>query len=193
MRIREAAPADAPALRAIYAPYVRETAVTFEYETPSVAEFAGRIQATLEKYPYFVAEEQGEILGYAYAGAFKSRAAYAWAAELSIYLRQDCRGRGVGKALYAALEAALRAQGVLNLDACITLGQQPDAHWTPASIHFHARMGFAQVAHFRQCGYKFERWYDMIWMEKAVGEHAVPPAPFLPWPLLRRQGYAIEA
>lgn len=187
MRIREATLADVPALLAIYAPYVRETAITFEYEAPTVEEFAGRIQATQEKYPYLVAEEGADILGYAYAGAFKSRAAYAWDVELSIYLRMDCRGRGVGKALYAALEAALRAQGVQNLNACITFSQQPDAHWTPASIHFHTRMGFSEAAHFHQCGYKFGRWYDMIWMEKLLGDHTVPPAPFLSWPLMRER------
>ena len=98
--IRPAAPEDAPALLAIYAPYVRETAVTFEYEVPTPEEFAGRIRRTLERYPYLTAQCGGEVLGYACAGPFKERAAYGWSVETTIYLRQDQRGRGLGRALY---------------------------------------------------------------------------------------------
>ena len=106
--IRMAAPEDAAALVAIYAPYVEVTAISFEYTVPTVEEFAGRIRKTLERYPYLVAEAGGKIVGYAYASPFHSRAAYQWAAECSIYVEQSCRQSGVGRRLYTALEELLR-------------------------------------------------------------------------------------
>ena len=112
LRIRTAHLSDAPALRAIYAPYVEKTAITFEYTVPDVEEFAARMRATLRRYPYLVAERGGELVGYAYAGPFGTRAAYDWAVEMSIYLREDQRHQGTGRRLYAALEAVLRAQNV---------------------------------------------------------------------------------
>ena len=105
LRIRTARLSDAPALLKIYAPYVEKTAITFECTVPDIEEFAARMRATLRRYPYLVAERGGEIVGYAYAGPFGSRAAYDWAVEMSIYLREDQRHRGTGKRLYAALEA----------------------------------------------------------------------------------------
>lgn len=173
-RIRLAQPEDAEALLNIYAPYVLNTAITFEYTVPSVQEFSGRIQNTLARYPYLVALGAEEILGYAYASSFHTRAAYAWAAETSIYIRQDARGGGLGKALYQHLETILARQGVLNLNACI-------AYPNPDSVAFHERMGFNTVGHFHQCGFKLGRWYDMIWMEKTLGDHAIPPRPFVPF------------
>ena len=107
IRIRTARPEDAIELLEIYAPYVRETAVTYEYTVPSQEEFASRIRHTMEKYPYLVAEKDGEILGYAYAGAFHPRAAYAWDAEMSIYIKKDRKRSGIGKTLYEALEKLL--------------------------------------------------------------------------------------
>ena len=119
LRIRTARLSDAPALLKIYAPYVEKTAITFECTVLDIDEFAARLRATLRRYPYLVAERGGEIVGYAYAGSFGSRAAYDWAVEMSIYLREDQRHRGTGKRLYAALEAVLRAQNIQNLYACI--------------------------------------------------------------------------
>ena len=174
MLIRRAEPADAAALLEIYRPYVTDTAVTFEYDVPTAAEFAGRIEATLKRYPYLVLEEEGQILGYAYAGPFKERAAYDWAVETTVYLRVDARGRGYGRALYTALEDALRRQGILNAYACIASIDPEDEYLTNASRRFHERMGYRLCGTFRQCGYKFGRWYDMIWMEKMLGEHTAP-------------------
>lgn len=117
--LRVAVPEDAEKLVEIYAPYVRNTAITFEYEVPSVEEFRGRIENTLKRYPYLVAEMDGQIAGYAYASVFKPRAAYSWCVEVSIYLRGDRRGMGIGKMLYDRLEEILIKQGIRNLYACI--------------------------------------------------------------------------
>ena len=105
--IRPANLADAQAIQAIYAPYVEKTAITFEYEVPSVQEFEKRISNTIERYPYLVAEEDGQVLGYAYASTYYARTAYDWTTELSIYLNEDARGRGLGSQLYGALEEEL--------------------------------------------------------------------------------------
>ena len=169
--IRTAAPGDAAALLEIYAWYVERTAVTFEYEVPTAAEFRARIEKTLEKYPYLVAERDGAVLGYAYAGPFHPRAAYGWCAEVSIYLRPDERRRGVGRALYTALETVLRDMGVVNLYACIADPIAEDETLTLDSERFHARMGFEKIGTFHSCGYKFGRWYNMVWMEKLIGPH----------------------
>ena len=182
--IRTAALGDAAALLAIYAPYVEQTAITFEYEVPSLEEFRGRIAHTLRRYPYLVAEENGEILGYAYTGPFGERAAYSWAVETSIYLRQDVRGRGLGKRLYQALEDVSRAQHVQSLYACIAYPDAADAHLSGNSVAFHTHLGYTTVGRFPHCGYKFGTWYNMTWMEKTLGDHAVPPAAFVPFPEL---------
>lgn len=177
MEIRAAAPADASALLEIYRPYVEKTAVTFEYETPSPAEFAGRIAALSPKYPYLMLLDEETPVGYAYAGPFKDRAAYDWAVETTVYLRQDRRGRGYGRLLYTALENELRRRGFLNAYACIAYAEQEDEYLTNASRRFHERMGYRLCGTFRQCGYKFGRWWDMVWMEKMLGEHEADPAP----------------
>ena len=185
--IRTAALDDAAALLAIYAPYVEQTAITFEYEVPSLEEFRGRIAHTLRRYPYLVAEENGEILGYAYTGPFGERAAYSWAVETSIYLRQDVRGKGLGKRLYQALEEISRAQHVQSLYACIAYPDADDAHLSGNSVAFHTHLGYTTVGRFPHCGYKFGTWYNMTWMEKTLGDHAVPPAPFVPFPELSKK------
>ena len=182
IRIRTAGIHDAQALLEIYAPYVRNTAITFEYEVPKLADFQKRIENTLKKYPYIVAEADGEILGYAYTGAFKERAAYDWSAEVSTYVKEDKHGNGVGRKLYAALEEISHAQHILNLNACIACSDTEDAYLTNDSVTFHSHMGYTMVGKFHQCGYKFGRWYDMVWMEKMVGEHPADPAPVILFP-----------
>ena len=184
LTIRSAGVADAEALRAIYAYYVEHTAVSFEYDVPSVEDFRARIARTLEKYPYFAAVRNDTVVGYAYAGPFVGRAAYDWSAELTIYLAPDERGRGLGRALYAALEDALTAMGILNLYACIGWPEPEDGYLTRASADFHARLGFETVGRFCRCGYKFGRWYDMIWMEKLLGPHRPNHPPVRPWPTI---------
>ena len=175
--IRTAVRQDAEALLQIYAPYVKNTAITFEYDVPSVEEFARRISKVLQKYPYLVAEVNGEPVGYAYAGPFKERAAYDWAVETTVYVREDMKKSGIGRALYTALEEALAAQGILNLNACIAFPENEDEYLTRDSVKFHERMGFETAGRFHKCGCKFGRWYDMVWMEKLIGNHVEnPPA-----------------
>ncbi len=169
--IRTATPADARALLSIYAPYVEHTAITFEYTVPSVEEFASRIANTLLKYPYLIAEKEQKILGYAYAGPFHDRPAYDWAVETSIYVDRNIRHCGVGRGLHDALENALREQGILNMNACIAYPPAADRYLDKNSVEFHKHMGYRLVGKFHQCGYKFNRWYHMVWMEKLIGEH----------------------
>lgn len=190
--IRMATPDDAMALLKIYEYYVKETAITFEYDVPSVEEFRGRIEKVLEKYPYLVIESDThsekranaplnddvttntsskEILGYAYASSFHEREAYKWCAEMSIYLKKDQRRSGLGRMLYEDLERRLKDMGYLNLNACIGYPDEEDEHLTFASVRFHEKMGYSMVGEFHKCGYKFGRWYNMVWMEKLIGEH----------------------
>ncbi len=167
-KIRSARVSDAPALVEIYRPYVEETAITFEYKTPSVKEFQRRIELISEKHPYLVLEENGEILGYAYASSLSPRPAYDWSVEMSIYITQKSRHSGLGKALYVALEEALQKQGIKNLYACITYPEEGDPYVTRNSVNFHTHMGYHIAGTFHQCGYKFHRWYDIVWMEKVM-------------------------
>ena len=162
---------DAGELLSIYAPYVRDTAISFEYEVPSLSEFQDRIRNISSDLPYIKAVEAGKILGYAYAGKFKNRKAYDWSVEVTVYVRKDSRKSGVGKLLYNALEDSLKRIGVLNMNACIALPKGDDEHLSKDSFYFHEKMGFHPVGTFHNSGYKFNTWYDMIWMEKIIGEH----------------------
>ena len=157
---------------AIYAPYVEKTAISFEYDVPSVTEFKNRIENITKRYPYLVAEVDGELLGYCYASTFKPRKAYDHCVETTIYVREDCKGQGIGRALYERLEERLKGQGILNMNACIGFAtREDDIHLNNASRDFHEHMGYELVGRFHKCGYKFGKWYDMIWMEKMIGEH----------------------
>ena len=171
MIIRSAAAEDAGRLLEIYAYYVEKTAISFEYDVPSFDAFKDRIDNTLKKYPYLVLEEDGVIQGYAYAGPFVGRKAYDRSCELTIYLDHAAKGQGYGRALYEALEERLKDMGILNLYACIGDPAQEDEYLTKNSERFHQHMGFIKVGEFHKCGYKFGRWYNMIWMEKIIGNH----------------------
>lgn len=185
LTVRMATVGDAAELLKIYAPYVEQTAITFEYEVPSLQEFASRIEHTLKKYPYLVAEKDGRIVGYAYAGSFNERAAYDWAVETSIYVDQNAKKMGIGRTLYEALEDVLKRQGILNLNACIGYPEHEDEYLTKNSVEFHAHLGYRFVGEFKQCGYKFGRWYNMVWMEKHIGEHGEIPVSVVPVTELR--------
>jgi len=189
--LRIAEEADAPELVKIYAPYVEDTAVSFEYDVPSAEEFAGRMRRVLRKYPYIVAESGGKILGYSYAGTFNPRAAYDWSVETTIYLRTDQKRKGIGSFLYDAMEELLKEQGILNLNACIGYPDTEDAHLTRDSVKFHEKRGFRMVGEFHDCGCKFGRWYSMVWMEKMIGSHVIPQPPIKPFPEIRAEAGSI--
>ncbi len=169
--IRDAVPADVARILEIYAYYVKHTAISFEYEVPTLSEFESRMKRTTKKYPYLVIEQDGVIQGYAYAGAFVGRAAYDYSCELTIYLDNAAKKRGYGRKLYETLEMRLRKLGILNMYACIGYPDTEDEYLNRNSAKFHAHMGFQTVGEFHKCGYKFGRWYNMIWMEKIIGEH----------------------
>lgn len=168
MNIRTATPADAANLLAIYAPYVQHTAITYEYDVPTLEDFTERISHTLERYPYLVALENGQPVGYAYAGTFKGRRAYDCSVETSIYIEPAYHGKGIGRKLYEKLEELLKKQGVTNMYACIAYTRQEDEYLTNDSVHFHERLGFTLCGTFNRCAIKFGRSYDMVWMEKFI-------------------------
>lgn len=171
IRIVTVSKEDAKELIEIYAPYVMNTAITFEYEVPSVEEFERRIEKTLRRYPYLAARKGEKIAGYAYAGVFHDRAAYDWAVETSIYVAQDQKKLGIGRRIHEALELVLKEQGILNMNACISYPEEEDEYLTRNSAEFHGHLGYRMVGEFKKCGYKFHRWYNMVWMEKWIGEH----------------------
>lgn len=183
--LRPATEKDAEALLEIYAPYVTNTAITFEYTIPFPEEFRSRISNTLRTYPYLVAEQDQEILGYAYTGPFKSRAAYDWSVETSIYLKMERRKQGIGKRLYQALETVSKAQHILNMNACIAYPETEDEYLTKNSVEFHSHLGYQMVGKFHSCGCKFGRWYHMVWMEKMLGEHPADPELIIPFSKLK--------
>ena len=169
--IRAVRAEDAGALLGIYSWYVLHSAVTFEYDVPTEEEFRGRIRKTLEKYPYFCLEGEEGLAGYAYAGPFRSRRAYQWIAETSVYLAPWARKRGWGRLLCESLEAACRRMGLVSLYACITVPHgEPDPFVTGDSADFHAHLGYRELARFPGSGSKFGRWYDTVIMEKPLNE-----------------------
>ncbi len=170
--IRDAKLEDAPRILEIYAYYVKKTAITFEYEVPTLEEFQSRMTRTMQKYPYLVIVKNGIIEGYAYAGVFKNRKAYEWSCEMTIYLDYNAKKCGLGRKLYEALEKKLEKMGILNLYACIGYPKKDDEFLTKNSAQFHEHLGYHLAGTFCNCGYKFNRWYDMICMEKFIGSRS---------------------
>lgn len=185
---RTATPEDVGVLLDIYRPYVEKTAITFEYEVPSVEEFAQRIRKTLKHYPYIILEENGVPKGYAYASRLHERKAYDWAVEASIYVDMDSRKCGYGAVLYSVLEDILKRQNILSINACIAYAPAEDEYLNNNSMEFHEHIGYSMVGRFHQCGYKFSRWYDMIWMEKMLGEHDTHPEEVIDFEKLMQKG-----
>lgn len=179
LELRLATLADAEALCAIYAPYVRDTSISFEYEPPDAEEFSARMQAILAEYPYLVCQRNGEPVGYAYAHRMFARAAYAWNAELSVYVRDDCCGMRIGKRLCGAVVELLRQQGVLRVYSNITVPNEP-------SERMHRALGFACCYELAGAGYKHGCWHSTRLYGKALGELTVPPKAVLPFDQLPR-------
>lgn len=170
MTVRLATAADAPGVRAIYAPFVRDSWVSFEAEVPPVEEVARRIEAAPPAFPWLVADDAGAVAGYAYAGAHRSRTAYQWSAEVSVYLAEAHRRRGLARTLYGALLDVLRLQGYANAYAGVAL---PNA----ASVGFHEALGFEPVGVYRGVGYKAGAWHDVGWWALRLGDGAAPAPP----------------
>ena len=160
--IRRAAVGDAAALLDIYAPYIKDTVITFEYDVPTAEEFAARIGETAALHPYIVCERGGQIVGYAYAHRIRERAAYDWAAELSIYLAPAAQGKGVGTALYQCLIDLLEMQNLRILYGCVTLPNEK-------SERLHQKLGFSLAGVWHGSGWKFDGWHDVGWFEKRLG------------------------
>ena len=165
MSIRAATEADVPAMLSIYDGFVRNTAVSFEYETPSRAEFTLRLREHIAVYPW---------LGYAYAGRAFERAAYAWNAEISCYLAACARRRGIGRELYGRIEEILRRMGVRKVFAVVTSANAP-------SVAFHHALGYHDAARFSDVGFKHGAWYDVLWLEKQLSPLGMPEAFPTPW------------
>ncbi|WP_375388838.1 GNAT family N-acetyltransferase [uncultured Amnibacterium sp.] len=160
--IRDATEADAAAIAAIYAPYVRDTAATFELEPPPALEIAARIAQAQARHAYLVAEQDGEVVGYAYAGALRPRPAYDRSCESSVYLRQGLRRSGTGRALMEALLERLRQRG---LHAVIAGVVPPNE----ASVGLHRALGFVDAGVWKQVGFKHDRWWDVAWFQMTLG------------------------
>lgn len=168
--LRFASPEDAPALLEIYRPYVEHTTISFETELPTVKVFEERIRSFSRAFPYLVAQTEDEILGYAYAHPFHERAAYNWAVESSIYVKEAARGNHVGQQLYQALLGLLEAQGVQNVCAVVTIPNEP-------SLAFHRHMGFHTGGILPNFGYKHNRWHSVAYLYRSLGTMADDPKP----------------
>ncbi len=153
----------------IYAPYVTDTAITFESDPPLPAEMAQRIAAAVRTHAWVVLENEGRVVGYAYGVAFKSRAAYRWSCEVSVYLERGRRRTGGGRALYAALFARLAERGFRTAVAGMTLPND-------ASVGLHRAMGFEPVGTYRRIGWKHDTWHDVAWAQRTIGTGQDPPA-----------------
>jgi L-amino acid N-acyltransferase YncA len=171
--IRSAEPGDAHAVQAIYAPFVSDSATSFETVVPDVAEIRRRIEAQRDRYPWLVFEMDGTIVGYAYASAHRARQAYQWSVDVSVYVDPRFHRRGIGRALYLALFDLLRRQRFVNAYAGITLPN-------PSSVGLHQAVGFEPIGVYRQVGYKFDRWHDVMWLHLRLCRDADVPADPVP-------------
>lgn len=209
-RIRLACPADAAAVCAIYTPYVRDTATTFDLVPPTIEEMEQKIATILEERPFLVAEieraaaraasagsqsetcdnEPFAVVGYSYASAFRPRKAYLHSIETSVYLAPEAKGFGLGTRLYGALEEILRLQNVYNANACVTCIDPADETCPSTSRIFHERRGYVQCAHIPNCGHKFGRWYDILWLQKQLIPLSQEPEEFIPLPQVDKEAIA---
>lgn len=167
--VRDVTAEDAGRLVEIYSHYVLNTAVSFEYEVPTIEEFRQRIEKITARFPYLVCEKNGKVIGYVYAGEYSVRSAYSWTAAMSIYVDKDYRRQGIGTLLYKNIEPRLKEMGIVNLLAGTAYCDPEDEYLTHASSCFHMSCGYAEAAHFKKIGKKFDRWYDLKWYQKVIG------------------------
>lgn len=166
--IREARLEDAKRLVEIYSYYVENTAVSFEYKVPTVEEFERRIETIKKRYPYLVCEDEGKVVGYAYADMYGVREAFNWSATTSIYIDKDYRRKGIGSLLYDALEKAAKERGIVNLFAVVAYADKEDENLSKDSSKFHTQYGYEEVGRMKSIGKKFDKWYDLIYYQKRL-------------------------
>jgi phosphinothricin acetyltransferase len=169
MHIRHVELSDAEAVLNIYKPYIESTSITFETSVPSVDEFAARIESYTEKYPWLIAEDSGNVIGYAYASKHRERDAYQWCVESSVYVLEKYHRSGIAMKLYNSLFSILKECGYVNVYAGITLPN-------PKSYTFHKKMGFEDIGVYKNIGYKFDKWHDVAWLVKTINDHSANPA-----------------
>ena len=167
-RIRSITLGDAQTVSDIYAPFVTNAATSFEAVPPDAVEIQKRIREVSAKYPWLVFEGDGSVLGFAYASQHRTRHAYQWSVDVSVYIHEHARNQGVGRALYTALFALLRRQGYFNAYAGITLPN-------PGSVRLHESMGFTSVGVYSRVGFKFGRWHDVLWLQLRLSEDTTAP------------------
>jgi phosphinothricin acetyltransferase len=184
--IRPATPQDAAGILAIYAPIVRDTAISFEVEPPTVPEMQQRISQTLLKFPWLVCERQGDILGYVYATQHRARAAYQWSVDVSVYIHAEVHRSGIGRGLYTALFSLLHRQGFYNLYAGITLPND-------GSVGLHEALGFQPVGVYRSVGFKFDAWHDVGWWHLPLRSGSQTPAPPAAFDTVRQDPTVLDA
>jgi phosphinothricin acetyltransferase len=168
--IRLAQPTDAVAILSIYAPYIRHTSLTFETKVPAVADFANRITSYVEHFPWLVYEQDGSVVGYAYASRYRERTAYQWSVECSVYIHKDHQRSGLATKLYTKLFAILKLQGFTTVYAVINLPNEP-------SVSLHERLGFKYFATYEKVGYKLGKWKNVGWWQLTLNEYEDEPAP----------------
>ncbi len=156
----------------IYGYYVLNSPATFEIEIPDINEFSLRVENIQKKYLYLTAKINGKMAGFAYAAPLRIRKAYDYSCETTIYMHHKYLNKSIGTKLYTALFDYIKQQNILNIYACITYANTE-------SMHFHKKFGFKEAAHFHNCGYKHNTWHDILWLEKIIGSHTIPPAPFI--------------
>lgn len=174
-KIRQVQLSDGEQILKVYIPFITDTCISFEYTVPSLEEFTQRIASISSEYPYLVLEENDEIVGYAYAHRYLERAAYNWDVEVTIYLAPIAQGKGLGVVLYDALEKLMALQNIKNLYSCIT---GDNVH----SIEMHRSMGYEYIGTFPKAGFKHDRWLDVVWMAKTIGEKEEAPQAFIKFP-----------
>ena len=184
--IRIAKEDDAEELLKIYSYYVKNTAITFEQKVPSLEEFSNRIKETLINYPYLVAIVDGKIIGYIYASRFRTRESYICSVATSIYIEKSYQRKGIGKKLYSELCNILLKQNITNVYAGAADPIEEDEYLTHNSEYFHKSMGFEIVAKYNKCAIKFGKWYNLIEMEKIIGEHSNQQKDFIPFKSLEK-------
>jgi phosphinothricin acetyltransferase len=185
-KIRVATEADAAVCADIYAPAVRDNFISFEFDPPTADEMRRRMASTLERFPWLAFERAGQVLGYAYASEHRSRAAYQWSVDVSVYVDPAAHGQGIGTALYRTLLQLVLLQGYCNAFAGIALPN-------PASVGLHESVGFKRVGVYHDVGFKLGAWRDVLWLELPLQRPAGPPPSPIPFPAIRDSPQALAA